>query len=226
MKKRTRSFTSGDVLGVLCLAVVFMSCGYLLAISSAVVTTVAVPKTVETNAIDAMTTVKSTRIAVGQSHSTDGSSSSPSGYKPTMSQGLDDTFSKVSRSLADFEATLKSCLGRYCMDEVYAFEKRPKVERYAMLAPSLPDYLTKMFEHAKLAIREDNEIYLSTNVPVYGYGRSHGWTRIIRFVDNIVVRAYLDVSRATNGTNNESPQFVRNYKAQVSEFWRVFMPSK
>jgi hypothetical protein len=118
---------------------------------------------------------------------------------------VDEEFSIVNRSLAtaqledslkelqsirkEFDSTLKSCLGAYCMTEIFDNAERigfltPDPTHFSFLSPTIEDlnHLGKNIDAQRFAVQH--------NVPPYGYGRNHGWTKIIRFADNIVVQAY------------------------------------
>jgi hypothetical protein len=53
------------------------------------------------------------------------------------------------------------------------------------------------------------ELTLDTHVPAYGYGKNHGWTRIVRFVGDVVPQAHLIVN--FDGTEKS----IQSFEAQV-----------
>jgi hypothetical protein len=124
------------------------------------------------------------------------------------------SYRKLINSLQKFESTLKSCLGRYCMDESYYTSEGNKVDRLALMSPSLPGYVKVIQDVMKLALSENAELILTSHVPPYGYGKTHGLTRIVRFLDNIAIQAYLDLLYV-NAT--QPSQLHRYYAAQVNK---------
>jgi len=83
---------------------------------------------------------------------------------------FDDTINK-------YERTMRSCLGSKCFDEPVN-----GIDRVGILAPFMSggevitDILKSRVSNDKVVILYDS------NVPAYGYGKNHGWTRIIRLV--------------------------------------------
>lgn len=91
-----------------------------------------------------------------------------------------------------YEATLRSCLSSYCFDELVSVAAGKKAARIGFLAPpsSGSDTLIRMLN---VAARKDllatATIENSTHVPAYGYGKNHGWTRIVRLVRRVIPHA-------------------------------------
>lgn len=75
---------------------------------------------------------------------------------------------------------MRSCLGSKCFDEPVN-----GIERIGILAPfmsggeTLSEILRQRVSNDKVTITYDS------HVPAYGYGKNHGWTRIIRLVRSI-----------------------------------------
>jgi hypothetical protein len=122
------------------------------------------------------------------------------GSNPSM---LDSTLYHYPRkrfeSLYQFESTIKSCLGRYCMDEVFGDDG--EIKRYGLLAPFLSpeiQYIKKLVSRLKA---KGYEIELTKHVPPYGYGRNHGWSRIVRFIDNVPLSAFHQLLQVTNSSS-------------------------
>lgn len=87
----------------------------------------------------------------------------------------------------EFEATLKSCLGSYCMMELFT---NLKIERIGFLSPDY-GHILFLSNIAKKWDSDDQQMIVpSQSVPAYGYGRNHGWTKIVRFTDNLVLQAF------------------------------------
>ena len=81
---------------------------------------------------------------------------------------------------AQFAATLRSCLGAQCLTAV---PERAKAPRVVLLAPpgAVGDALAAL---ARRAVARDKgakvELVVGGAAPPYGYGKNHGWTRIVR----------------------------------------------
>lgn len=105
--------------------------------------------------------------------------------------------SKTSRET--FEATIKSCLGGYCKTEIFE-EEGKKINRIGILLPD--NTITWDGLIASIQKLDPNEasikIIQSTHVPPYGYGRNHGWTKIVRIVDRLPNQAYRFIVNSTS----------------------------
>lgn len=120
-------------------------------------------------------------------------------------------------SVLQFESTIKSCLGRYCMDEV--FGDGSEVKRYGLLAPVLTpeiQYIKQLLNRLKA---KEYEIELTRHVPPYGYGRNHGWSRIVRFIDAVPRSAFHQLQLATNSSS------IANKNAFVAQVTNVYCHS-
>ena len=111
------------------------------------------------------------------------SSSAPSRYAISATEGR-------------FLSTIKSCLGKYCQE----FEVgNPGVNRVGILAPpgsggmEVANALTELFSKFSLGRKSFSpiEFVYTAHVPAYGYGRNHGWTKIIRLVRPVLDHAAL-----------------------------------
>lgn len=72
-----------------------------------------------------------------------------------------------------FRRTLRSCIGAACLTAVPAGSK----PRVALLSPG-GEYASALWRTVKdLA---DVDLVETTHAPPYGYGKNHGWTRIVR----------------------------------------------
>lgn len=134
----------------------------------------------------------------------------------------EDAYKEVVQFRRQFENTLKSCLGSYCMTEEFSGSS---IERYGFLSPDslhlsffqqiLPQWREKVLES------EGRQYVVTSHVPAYGYGRNHGFTKIIRIVDNIVYQAFrISLQRFNNQTNSEvdveSADFLTVYEIHVT----------
>lgn len=91
-----------------------------------------------------------------------------------------------------FESTVKSCLGSHCMNELFTNDIGEKITRIGILLPHTKDWTGLLYCISKVEskLRKDHTITISTHVPPYGYGRNHGWTKIIRIIDNVLDDSY------------------------------------
>jgi hypothetical protein len=101
---------------------------------------------------------------------------------------------------SNYESTFRNCLGTNCFDEVVDVKSdNKKLTRVGILAPSLSgaDTILKMIRLVGLADSDKIEVVLDTHVPAYGYGKNHGWSRIIRVVRRLVPHAQALVLSST-----------------------------
>lgn len=91
------------------------------------------------------------------------------------------------RSEANYESTFRSCLGKNCFDEPVVREGKT-ITRIGLLAPPLSgaETILAMIRKVGLNDNKDVEVVSNTHVPAYGYGKNHGWSRIIRLVRRLV----------------------------------------
>lgn len=81
-----------------------------------------------------------------------------------------------------FEDTLRNCLGIHCFDqkpEGYAYET------VGLLAPPFSageDIISAITQSGAGVMTSSVHLEYNTHVPAYGYGKNHGWSRIIRLV--------------------------------------------
>jgi hypothetical protein len=93
---------------------------------------------------------------------------------------------ELKAAVKTFEASIKSCLGTHCFDEKSV---KGVPTRIGLLSPDTRG-INELLELVLLAGKKSNledkrSIEVSTHVPAYGYGKNHGWSRIIRFVTNV-----------------------------------------
>lgn len=92
----------------------------------------------------------------------------------------------------NFESTIRSCLSTQCFDEPVKENDGTTNHRIGILAPpgSGGEILIKIINKALLKEKKKNiEIIIDTHVPAYGYGKNHGWSRIIRLVRPILLQS-------------------------------------
>jgi hypothetical protein len=86
-----------------------------------------------------------------------------------------------------FDPTIRSCLGSKCFDM-----PAKGVDRIGLLAPpnSGAEVLLRTIKRVKPNLdSEKAEILYESAVPAYGYGKNHGWSRIVRFVRSPILQA-------------------------------------
>lgn len=104
---------------------------------------------------------------------------------PSLSKRNSALIAKTMQAESRLQATFRSCLSAKCFDE-----KMLEVDRVGFLA--IPSSGGAQVARSLQAFKIDAPIQLlhSTNVPPYGYGKNHGWSRIIRFVRPVIPHAY------------------------------------
>lgn len=128
-----------------------------------------------------------------------------------------DVYSELSRITKAFEASIKSCLGAQCFDEKSTDQP---VSRIGFLSPDthgvqeLLDLVLIAGKNAKL-IDGKRSAELCTNVPPYGYGKNHGWGRIIRIYSKLPEHALRILERS----NKKNPS-KNLYATQIEQLMR------
>jgi hypothetical protein len=87
-----------------------------------------------------------------------------------------------------FESTIRNCLGAKCFDMAVN-----GVDRVGFLAPPVSgvEQLLHTILKGGIQLSTPNLHFISTtNVPAYGYGKNHGWSRIIRIVRDPIPHAF------------------------------------
>jgi hypothetical protein len=123
----------------------------------------------------------------------------PNLIDPLVSE-LEQDMKSVSKM---FEATVRSCLGPKCFDM-----PAKGVERVGLLAPpgSGADFLHNILRRVHSNIPSDKfEVISESHVPAYGYGKNHGWSRIIRLVRSPIPQAIHLLANSPSPTNAASP---------------------
>lgn len=96
-----------------------------------------------------------------------------------MPSALDVNYKTVT---ASFENTLRNCLGQHC------FDQKPdgsSFETVGLLAPpesAGEDIINAISMSGGSVTSSAIHLEYDTHVPAYGYGKNHGWSRIIRLV--------------------------------------------
>lgn len=105
---------------------------------------------------------------------------------------LSEDFKATENVSGNFESTLRGCLGPNCFDEDVFQPDGSKSARVGMLAPfnsggeDILRVLLHLMEKPNAASKSQIHLIHETHVPAYGYGKNHGWSRIIRLVRKIV----------------------------------------
>ena len=92
----------------------------------------------------------------------------------------------VNAVLNRYIASYRNCLGRLCYDEAVVSDSGAKVDRVGLLAlpgsggGHLLRLVSTLGEHTPRI-----DLAHTTNVPAYGYGKNHGWSRIVRLSRNL-----------------------------------------
>lgn len=99
----------------------------------------------------------------------------------------------LSTTEATFISTMRSCLSEKCFNK--AMGANGDVVRIGVLGlPGSGAELVKGFSESVSKLPENHHIVFDTHAPAYGYGKNHGWTRIIRFSRDIFEHAHHLVS--------------------------------
>lgn len=131
------------------------------------------------------------------------------------SKSLQVLSSDYSAEEKNFLTTFRSCLRKNCFDDPVKLKNQNEQKlRIGLLTPDLSGSkpLLDMFETMGLLSKSDLDIVADTNVPAYGYGKNHGWSKIIRIVRDVVPHAYtlLDAKYP-----NDGPLVTELFGAQV-----------
>jgi hypothetical protein len=87
-----------------------------------------------------------------------------------------------------FETTMRSCLGTFCFDDAVRATGGKDVVRVGILTPNIADgeRILSLLVAGGLPVGDKIELIAATNVPPYGYGKNHGWSRIIRIARPLI----------------------------------------
>jgi hypothetical protein len=114
-----------------------------------------------------------------------------------------------------FEASIKSCLGSGCFDERSV--KEANTMRIGLLSPDLHgiDNVLELIKAAgkKANLEKGRTLEVNSHVPAYGYGKNHGWSRIVRFVTKVPEHSYALLSKQGAPSRDK-------YSRQIKQFVR------
>jgi hypothetical protein len=87
-----------------------------------------------------------------------------------------------------FETTMRSCLGTFCFDDAVRATGGKDVVRVGILTPDIADgeRILSLLVAGGIPVGDKIELIATTNVPPYGYGKNHGWSRIIRIARPLI----------------------------------------
>jgi hypothetical protein len=94
-----------------------------------------------------------------------------------------------------FTSTLRSCIGPECFDETVRQSDGSNIDRVGLLSPALSGgkeirnllmRLGKQSETGRKSKKPFIDLIYDTHVPAYGYGKNHGFSRIIRLSRKII----------------------------------------
>jgi hypothetical protein len=116
-----------------------------------------------------------------------------------------DISNKISVLESLFESTIRNCLGKKCYDIT-----PPSVsyDRVGILGTpgsgieSLEQVLSSL-----ISVGDNNpHLIFASNVPAYGYGKNHGWSRIIRIVRSPIQQSQ-DLLKYNRATTTMTPEY-------------------
>lgn len=89
---------------------------------------------------------------------------------------------------SSFETTMRSCLGSFCFDDAVKTAEQKDIVRVGLLMPDNigAQTLQDMLLAGGLPLGANLELIYASNVPPYGYGKNHGWSRIIRIANHVI----------------------------------------
>jgi len=117
---------------------------------------------------------------------------------------------------SSFETTMRSCLGSFCFDDaVKTADQQKDVVRVGLLMPDNigAQTLQNMLLAGGLPLGASLELIYASNVPPYGYGKNHGWSRIIRIANHVIPHSVRLL--ATNPSTSDIASIERLITAQV-----------
>lgn len=112
-----------------------------------------------------------------------------------------------------FDLTLRNCLGSACFDEPVN-----GIDRIGVLAPPHGgnQAISQLLQLLSESIKHKVNIIPDTHAPAYGYGKNHGWTRIIRFSRRLIDHSHAIYSQASNENLKFLTQELVRWHCRVS----------
>ncbi len=115
----------------------------------------------------------------------------------------------LSSAEANYESTFRSCLGTNCFADPVELPSN-RLTRIGLLAPdkSGADAILKMLRAVGLNNNADLEVVVDSHVPAYGYGKNHGWSRIIRLSRRLLPHSFALVSKSLEAESGDQQKQV------------------
>ena len=136
---------------------------------------------------------------------------------PNESESVNVLGSKVDEIIGQYESTFRNCLGPNCFDEKVIYKGDKHVHRIGFLAlpnsgaDTIYNFVSQFMGKRKLDSGID--LILESNVPAYGYGKNHGWSRIVRVRRRLIPHA---LSLLTRIGISSSEDITELFRLQVS----------
>lgn len=120
----------------------------------------------------------------------------------TTKPSIDVVLTKRMETLiATYDSTMRNCYGKFCFDESVKIDSHNKIDRVGLLAipQSGGELILQLIGHVGEGF-ELIDTTLTSNVPCYGYGKNHGWTRLVRIARRLLPHALSLVANVDNAT--------------------------
>lgn len=109
-----------------------------------------------------------------------------------------EMLSAMESSSSTFVSTLRSCIGPECFDQTVCQLDGSNIDRVSLLSPALAG--AEEIQNLLMRLGNQNgngrksrkpfiDLIYESHVPAYGYGKNHGWSRIIRLSRKIIPHA-------------------------------------
>ena len=126
------------------------------------------------------------------------------------------SLSKLTAVENNYESTMRSCLGKMCFDQPV---ESTELVRVGLLAPPLSgvNVIMDMLVAAGVKNSSKLEVVPDAHVPPYGYGKNHGWSRLVRVVRRLVPHAFALVADKYEPHND---RFKELFRRQIQQLMR------
>lgn len=128
----------------------------------------------------------------------------------------DPSLPKLLAEQYNYESTMRSCLGKMCFDQAI---ENSELVRVGLLGPPQSGVHVILDKLIAAGVKNNSKLELTpdTHVPPYGYGKNHGWSRIIRIVRCLIPHAYSLVADKYQPNNK---QFKELFDRQIKQLMR------
>lgn len=92
----------------------------------------------------------------------------------------------------EFDSTIRSCLSSDCFDDPVKMDDGVKRTRIGLLSPDsrgMHIFSQMLHQAINKNVNDTYNFEHDTHVPPYGYGKNHGWSKIIRLVSRLAPHA-------------------------------------